>query len=697
MLTKIHAHKIKNQSDIINRTTLNKMKMKAKYLIFSLLLLTGAGALTTSCEDMFTTDNSLVETDLQPQDTLYNMMGIVKNMQKVAEKSILLGEVRADLVDINAFTTTALQELSNNNVSTSNIYNAPADFYSVVNSCNIYLAHVDSLQETMGVKKYKKEIIAAKCFRAWNYLELAKIYGTVPFFTEPLITEAEGEAVIADNGTRKDLVGLCDFLIQDLEPYAYLDENLGLQPSYATSYSGRSVRAFFIPVRLMLAELYLYRGSYTRNHNDFVNAIRFYHDYLAFRGEEINANGYRTKWLGTTLQMRESSYMNNFSFGSDENLVFVPMDTISYYGNTTDIRPVFNSQYSNNYYAYVNPSASYLELSQKQLHNLYVYNSATDVDTFYVSQDKSMFGDFDNPERYVGDLRYSTVLNTMDVSDMYHAEYSTNRQYIVKYLGGSTISLMTDVRANYLTLYRASNVYLHFAEALNRAGLPETAFAVLKYGISDSVLGDSTKVSKSEREILQSITSYGFASNAADWDEDIFVTRDRVSGGESSSGASTGAGSLRTNQWGIHCLGSGDAWCNKYYYIPTDSTGLQTYPAYNPVDEEENPLADEALEAYDEAYKQQCDAVDEANEAYLRSDAILSARMAAVDKLILDEEALEGAYEGTRFYDLMRYSMFNYGNYSAVVDAVSKRKGSGTSNGVGKLTADNVFLPLKTR
>ncbi len=678
------------------------MKMKTKSIIFSLLLLLGVGAATTSCEDMFTAENDLVDTNLAPHDTVYNMMGIVRSMQKVVEKSILLGEVRADLVDINPYTTTALQELSNNNVSLGNEYNKPADFYAVINSCNIYLNYVDSLQETMGVRRYKKEIIATKCFRAWTYLELAKIYGTVPFYTDPLITAQEGEDVIADTSNRTDIVGICDWLIKDLEPYAYLDENNDLKPSYSASFHSLSYRYFFLPVRLMLAELYLYRGSYTHNQNDFINAVRFYHDYLAFKNEEINTSSARSSWMGTTSTMISSNYNQNFWLSNDNRdqdyLVFVPVDTIAYYGNTTEVVKVFNSQYANNYYAYVNPSKSYLELSQAQLNTVYVYNNAADIDTFYVAQDETQFSEIENPERYVGDLRYSSVLNTFDQHDMYHAEYSTNRQFISKYVNDQNgTRLTTDQRTWFLPLYRKSTVYLHMAEALNRAGLPETAFAVLKYGISDTVLGDSTKVSKAEYEILKSITSYGFASDAADWDDEIFITRDRMSGGNNASGSGGSYTGQDPNQWGIHCLGSGDAWCNKYYSIPTDSTGLQEYPVYNPVDEEGNALADEALAAYDEAYQAAKTAVDEANSAYLRSAEVLEARMKAVDKMILDEEALECAYEGTRFYDLVRYSMYNYGNYSVVVDAVAKRKGADSVNSVGTLSSSNVFIPLKTR
>ena len=227
------------------------------------MLLLGVGAATTSCEDMFTAENKLVTTDLAPQDTVYQVMGIVKRMQKLADRTVLLGEIRADLVDVDpSVASTDIQQLWNNNVGLDNVYNKPVDYYSVINSCNIYLANVDSLLKSHGEVYYEKEICAVKCFRAWCYLELAKIYGSVPFVTEPVITADAAESIVASSGTKADMGAILDFCINDLQKYPYMDENNALRPKYGNqTWNGISYDKMFIPVRALLAELYLWRGK----------------------------------------------------------------------------------------------------------------------------------------------------------------------------------------------------------------------------------------------------------------------------------------------------------------------------------------------------------------------------------------------------------------------------------------------------
>ncbi len=680
--------------------------MKTKYFILSMMLLLGAGMLSTSCEDMFTPDNSLVETNMTPQDTVFQIMGIVRSMEKVVDKSIVLGDVRADLVDVtsenNPNAPTDIQQISKNQISEDNTYNSPADFYSVINSCNVYLAYVDSLLETKGKKKYREEVIAAKTFRAWAYLELAKIYGEVPFFTEPLLTASAGDAVLADAGSRKNLVDICNVMIDDqregLGIYKGIDENNELLPYYSTDYESIPYRKFFIPLRLMLAELYLYRGSYTHNKADFREAAILYHDFLTFTNEEHNMYYSRSTWNRTGSNF-DTSYRNNFIYGRNLNndITLIPMDTISYNGVTTDIRSVFNGQYGsnvNNYYPYVSASNGLLELSQSQLYFDYVENSSTDYYTEVKPRDKSYYTvSKNNPEWDMGDLRFRSNIDLEEKKEDRHPEYNSLYPQIYKYTDGS-VNVNGDERPYYIRLYRLSTIYLHFAEALNRAGFPETAFAVLKYGLSDEVMNDRSIISQSEYNEMADIPSYGFASNLAYWDREKFRSLNRT------NRSLSGADNNTPNTIGIHALGSGDVWadkwCDDYKYEipqPSDMSGWQEYPEYAP---DESWTAEE-LEAYDEQYAEECAAIDEANEAYLRTPAILTERQQAVDKMILDEEALENCFEGTRFYDLMRYSIYWFGDYSYVVEAVSHRKGSSITNSVGNLSSSNVFLPLKSR
>lgn len=656
--------------------------MKVKSIIASGLLLLGVGAATTSCEDMFTAENKLVTTDLAPQDTVYQMMGIVKRMQKLADRTVLLGEIRADLVDVNrSVASKDVQELWDNAVTADNAYNTPADYYDVINNCNIYLTHVDSLLRSHGEYYYEKEICAAKCFRAWCYLELVKVYGEVPLvFDEPIVTADAAEEIVS-SGVKADINTILSRCIDDLQKYPTMKKNNELRPTYGgNTWRDVTFANFFIPVRVLLAELYLWRGSYTGSQSDYVNAIRLYHDYLTYPGEEHNvSDSYTAEWSRFQRDhMGEPSYdyygsdhfeLVNYTSRDADQAGIIPCDTSTYYGTTSDLRKVFNSQFTNNYYPWVTPSQRIRDISAAQDYCYYNYTSATVQDIQIFPKNPN---EYDDP-LYVGDLRLYSVYKTENNTSKEardNANLNSVKSCITKWNNGSNSP--SEAKNYYVPYYRNTIIYLHLAEALNRAGFPETAFAILKYGLTYQVLESRSIISQDEFDRLCKIPTYidieetdddadpKSKNTVAVWPSTVFENPfDQLASG-------TSIVITKLQQTGIHSLGSGRTKYNYQYELDDDETLTtldENWPLYMPTMPTYSRTEDPDSVIYKAALAQYAEDVDvyltnyEYRTKYLASSEIRAKRQDKVSKLILEEEALEGMFEGLRFYDLMRYQM----------------------------------------
>lgn len=494
-------------------------------------------------------------------DTIYSLTGIMNKMQVIADRTILLGEMRGDLVDINANTSADLRDVALFNIGDDNPYNSPRDYYAVINNCNYFLANADTaLRNNRNEYIFMKEYAAVKAFRAWTYLQLVLNYGSVPFVTDPILTKADSER----DYERKDIQQVCDYFISDIAPYADIET-----PNYLTIRSNDS-KLFYFPIYVLLGDLNLWAGHYRA-------AAENYYKYLSTR------NGTNTAYTTSTNSVRWSSSdvhwmnrvdswsLNSFSVESAgtnaELIMMIPGDSIPSEGNYSELRNLFNATASNEYRPSIIPSQSIIDLSAAQR-----YCHVTNVgDVVYAPEN------LDNYES--GDLRLSRSWSSMTnvvVDNKRIENYST----FVKY---STRNVH---------IYRRTMVYLRLAEALNRAGFPRFAFQILKQGVNNSVI---------ETEVLPYYPDDEAWLSQFDFPNLLYVL-------ETQNSQST------ENTAGIHSHGSGYTPFNEYYVLPDDTL-----------------LTDQQQR--------------------------LQYQIEAVEDLIMDEEALEFAFEGHRFYDLMRVAL----------------------------------------
>ena len=482
--------------------------------VLSLLLL-GFLGFFTSCSDMLETDSSMIEFAEQnklnsSRDTVSSLMGVVRGIQTIADRTFILGDIRSDQVVTTASATTAIKQIANFEVDAENPYNKVSDYYAIINNCNYYIANADTALVKLGKKVFEKEYAAIKTYRAWTYLQLVKNYGQVPLVLDPVLTEAEATAEM--NKTYSDINTICNYFIEDIKPYVDTE-------------SPAVIRAYMqIPVRVLLGELCLWAGRYNE-------AAQYLHEYLTMKNDPV-PTGLSGKILtkyeiinGTLFATRNR---NAYSFDLTEMLCYMPMATSDYEGVKSELSTVYESVLANNYYAQIEPSQALKKLSADQNYVFCIEASQTERDTLYVT--KGGWGEF-----MAGDLRLYCTLSRSTSNVDEASPFS--RERIANFKASYSYSLMW--------FYRVQQVYLMYAEALNRLGCPEAALCVLKYGLRNQNI--ERYVSEKEREK---------AGTLLDFDDEVFT---------------------KENTLGVHARGCGDVDCDKNYCVPQPPTALASY------------------------------------------------------------------------------------------------------------------------
>ena len=532
----------------------------------------------TSCEDFLNTESSYFSDSTldNPSDTLYSVVGIINKLQSLSDRTILLGELRGDLSDVTDGANSDLLEIAMFNVSDDNQYNAPHDYYAVINNCNYYLANVDiDMKNNRNEYVFRKEYAVVKAYRAWTYLQLALNYGKVPLVTEPILTQEEANRDYPKMGIEE----ICQYFIEDLQGL----ETIGV-PGYGTIRDTDS-RLFYFPIYVLLGDLNLWAGNYKE-------AAMNYYSYLNTRnganvGAPINMN--YSMWSADDLQWKMKSLRSQGTTETyntmTELVTMFPGDSIPSENQYSRLNDYFNSNQNNNNKVSITASQKLRDLSAAQ-----VYCHMTSASNIIYPP-----ATLEGLDR--GDLRLGT-----NFSEMQRANSAVN-------LSNKLVSNSKYTSRN-VRLYRRTMVYLRMAEALNRAGYPRFAFHILSTGVNNSVIESEVIPYYAESDAAW-LRQFNFPNNQ-------YVLRTKASAADE-------------NTYGIHSNGSGWTEYNEYYQYPDDST--------------------------------------------LTAEARLAYQIEKVEDLIMDEEALEFAFEGHRYYDLMRVAL-RRGEPAYLADHVYARRGA---------------------
>jgi len=597
-----------------------------------------------SCSDMFETDSDRQIFDPaldEKTDSMFYTLGILKGLQQLADQYVMTGEMRGDLTATNQYTETDLRRLANFSADATNKFDSAYIYYRVINNCNYYIAHRDTSLRTGSRLVAIPEYAEALAVRAWAYLQLCKNYGTVPFYTDPMVSIGQANSQLP----QKDLQGICDALTPELIRYSgtpvptYGNISAGvLNSSDSDNPQEKQVESSrtMIPVDVILGDLFLETHQYEQ-------AARYYFNFL-----RVNQWTVRQAWIDPTeswirrslldkLPAAMSMTVSGFQWGSIFNIAntndiitYIPLAANKLRGVVTELPRYFGYDF----YSTTGGAASSTDryLLERQIDASAAYQALNNAQEYYYTPTASTGG--------------NTVVRTAELGDLrrFYTMYPVAKD-------DSSFNVMRKFNSANIPIYRTAMVYLRLAEALNRMGYPDAAFAILKDGINDDLL---TYVEQGDPEEDLPAGRYIKPETATMLTTTVpFLSAENRQSFE--------------DNWGIHSRGT--------YY---------TRGAFSPY--QFHTIVGRKLEELNAQFSM-------SNGQWTKADTIN-----AVEDIICDEMALELAFEGSRFGDLTRIARHknHAGLYGADFGSQWLARKLAYKHPVVSLTDErNWYLPMK--
>jgi len=410
--------------------------------------------------------------------------GVYGKLMNLAERYILLNELRGDLMEVTANADENIRQLNTHTVTLNNPYANPQPFYEVILNCNDVLKNFDIMlaDKKLKLDEYNQRYADIAAIRTWTYLQLGIHYGSVPYVTNAL--EQLRDLHDQSKFPRISFQQLLDELIKTMETLPTM-EDYSASTTLRTTVDGYNTQKFFINKYELLGELYLWRGrpsDYRAAATQFKRIMEtgaifrtddnvFFQQYKIYQADVVNNNDIAVGYI----RFRET----------DQNALID--------NNTQGWRSIFARPFGDQQFNYEwiwalpfdknfidrNP---FIDLFSPVGGKYLVKPSQAAIDNWNSQVQQNNF-----PFDARGRFSYRNILGQPVIM-----------KYLYNYIEPNTgipIGSIFDKNSKWF-LYRAAGVHLHYAEAANRDGRHKIAYGIINNGIKatfdDPATADNT-------------------------------------------------------------------------------------------------------------------------------------------------------------------------------------------------------------
>lgn len=409
--------------------TINMKKIIYSFAIISSMFF------TTACSDFFNPEASdvLVEDNYINDNTevITGYLGVAATVQSVAEQTMFLEGLRGDFLEPTTNATREMWDIYNYQDLEGNTFASPKGYYNVIINANDYLSHLFAYREkdSTSVREatFNGLVSSVLRYKAWAYLQLAKIYGEAIYFDDPItsIGEINKYPMLGFDDLISKSIDLIETGVNGIDGKSSVIWTQELGRYY---YNGVELTDGYLnmncpPAEILLAELYLNKKDYQKVRDNCLALLNANCPYGRLR---MNLNYYNAEWK----------------------------NMFSRYTGTEDISiQVFDKNYG-------------------QVNNLYNYYSNSLGSKYYFRPTPTSI------------LRFNSQYQDGDVvsGDIYRGENSTYKVVNNDTVVYKFIQTNPSTTAVYLKLYRASDLYMFLVEANIGLGRLQEALTFLNKG-----------------------------------------------------------------------------------------------------------------------------------------------------------------------------------------------------------------------